>query len=1048
MSSEPTVSTSPIRGIERLSEELKSERQKASVALQDRARLRIEIESLKQIIDRQIIEIKDYQIANEELQQELAEKTSKLLNAQNLADGYEKELQTIKYEIRDNRNDTSEKLDSYEKVVQDNNEKSLLISKLQSSVDNFEQGLATKDNMMKELKNEIANLRRNQSAIEQRSFDNLQQLKEQAKSNQELKSKVDYALIIEDNYEQSKFSNEELRSELENALVTIANLSHDLREANKVANESVYSIESMKTQLYSVISEKDQLITELEELENHHDELLSRIEVEIETTKSAQSHAEAATRGKDFAEKQLSQLRETHQDAIQRAHKSEELCNESKSKISNLTSELNLAYDRIAELEDLTKGLQGMQSMMSEIDSLRNQLNEMKKQLIKRDLEDEAGNSAPRMILERENSGRQVYEGIIMELRSEIDKISNKYFETNRKLEESLRKATRVDQLEEEVQMYKEMAKNVTEESQNFALSASEAVERSIKYAHEKQNILHGLSQVEADLHNVRLENQRLKDELNTMREKMRGFHSSKLTSDKKASELAGINSRLEANIEDLKQQLEIHTLDLDKSKRIHQEQHQQIIDLKLKSQEIEKYKQEISSLSNKLFQSQVALQSNDGNYEREIESLQQSKLTLQNEIDSMKASIESYKQVNDHSLHEIKKLHNDIESVSIDRDKFKREATLSESIRAEAQLNDLKRDLELTVNEWKNLEKEKSSKDKINNQLTADLLKEKEKSSLLKMQIGLSEERVRVLTQELQVYRSLDIYHSSMQVELQSYRNESNSKSKYNKLIKDDIPNITSDDEYEQEINNNNNTNNKMNTRNSVMPEYKSWSQSKEKDNMNNNNSNNNNNNNDNNRTVSSHLSINLPLSPTNNSIRSGKMSLHDFDLHSEDGESQSYNNNNNNNFISSNKNKESVKHSQSEDTKDSIYSSHNNNIKIKLNNSNEINVDNIISERVKSRLSYIDYKPSIKSEQKSNNDSNDKPSSVVLNDLNQQRLARKAVRDQLLKEKILSDTDEERIEYDHQSSHRFQKTKSSRDLSYKPSQTDFERARRLLSK
>lgn len=48
----------------------------------------------------------------------------------------------------------------------------------------------------------------------------------------------------------------------------------------------------------------------------------------------------------------------------------------------------------------------------------------------------------------------------------ELDKMNNKYHETNRRCEEAMRKAARIEQLEEEVALYKEMAKNISEESQ------------------------------------------------------------------------------------------------------------------------------------------------------------------------------------------------------------------------------------------------------------------------------------------------------------------------------------------------------------------------------------------------------------------------------------------------------------------------------------------------------------------------------------------------------------------------------------------------------
>ena len=45
------------------------------------------------------------------------------------------------------------------------------------------------------------------------------------------------------------------------------------------------------------------------------------------------------------------------------------------------------------------------------------------------------------------------------------------------------------------------------------------------------------------------------------------------------------------------------------------------------------------------------------------------------------------------------------------------------------------------------------------------ELLKEREKYTVLKMQNSSLEDRVRVAHQELQVYKSIDVYHSSMKV-------------------------------------------------------------------------------------------------------------------------------------------------------------------------------------------------------------------------------------------------------------------------------------------
>lgn len=62
-----STNNSPMKGIERLSEELRLERQKANHAVQDRARTKIEVETLKQSMEQQRHELQELQAYTDEL---------------------------------------------------------------------------------------------------------------------------------------------------------------------------------------------------------------------------------------------------------------------------------------------------------------------------------------------------------------------------------------------------------------------------------------------------------------------------------------------------------------------------------------------------------------------------------------------------------------------------------------------------------------------------------------------------------------------------------------------------------------------------------------------------------------------------------------------------------------------------------------------------------------------------------------------------------------------------------------------------------------------
>jgi hypothetical protein len=59
-----------------------------------------------------------------------------------------------------------------------------------------------------------------------------------------------------------------------------------------------------------------------------------------------------------------------------------------------------------------------------------------------------------------------VYENIIHDLRSELDIMHNKHNELQNKYSELHLRASRIEQLEEEIIMYKDMAKHITVEKQ------------------------------------------------------------------------------------------------------------------------------------------------------------------------------------------------------------------------------------------------------------------------------------------------------------------------------------------------------------------------------------------------------------------------------------------------------------------------------------------------------------------------------------------------------------------------------------------------------
>ncbi len=80
-------------------------------------------------------------------------------------------------------------------------------------------------------------------------------------------------------------------------------------------------------------------------------------------------------------------------------------------------------------------------------------------------------------------------------------------------------------------------------------MSAFAAQEKSVKFSHERHNLLHELNRTRSDLEASRLQWKQSQEEIVELREKMKQFHSGKLQADKRAAELMASNASIEVSV-------------------------------------------------------------------------------------------------------------------------------------------------------------------------------------------------------------------------------------------------------------------------------------------------------------------------------------------------------------------------------------------------------------------------------------------------------------------------------------------------------------------
>lgn len=229
----------------------------------------------------------------------------------------------------------------------------------------------------------------------------------------------------------------------------------------------------------------------------------------------------------------------------------------------------------------------------------------------------------------------------------------------------------------------------------------------------------------------------------------------------------------MQTTLEEAKQKADAIGLELEKTKRTAHEQSFTISDLRIKLSEVDNLRADSAALSSKLVALKADFHSREKDLTLQVETLRHQKATVERELTATREKISIHRNGFEQSHVDLARLRAELDSVIVERDRLKRDLVDNENMAAEQHLFDLKRDLEQTVHEFNDLEKEKSMKDKVIEKITAECSKEREKVTLLKLQMSTLEDRLRVANQELSVYRGIDVYHSSMQVQLQSYRKD-----------------------------------------------------------------------------------------------------------------------------------------------------------------------------------------------------------------------------------------------------------------------------------
>ena len=201
--------------------------------------------------------------------------------------------------------------------------------------------------------------------------------------------------------------------------------------------------------------------------------------------------------------------------------------------------------------------------------------------------------------------------------------------------------------------------------------------------------------------------------------------------------------------------------------------------DNKRRASQAEGYRKEMESLRVSVAASKSDFASREQELTGELQIIKQTKFLLVQEVESLKQKLDVQRRNLESCQADCSRGQHEIQEMRLEKERIRKELALQENSRADAQLHNLRRELEQTVGDWQLAEREKAAKDEGLMKVQRELSKEREKASLLKTQVALLDERLRVAYQELSVFRSLDVYHSTLHSELLHQRTTRSSPDK-----------------------------------------------------------------------------------------------------------------------------------------------------------------------------------------------------------------------------------------------------------------------------
>jgi chromosome segregation ATPase len=542
-----------MEGLEKIASDLRIERSKATNALRDRARLRVENESLQQTLKEREDHVALLEESLQKLKEEVGDTKHSLGKVEVDYDKKNNQIARMKaelYEANEEKgrlaSEHADMLSHYKELEQRSfttkEENELLKGKLRVA-----------EGMQRRMEAEASEVVILKNSLEEEHTVNLEKLREKSQFIESMKDRVAAAEALELSYRQLEAANEGLKAELDSAIQAESKLSTSARKYAREYTEKSIAREMLTEELARLKQEQGESRAAMRSLEQSNLELKGRIEAELEGHGFTKQRAESLQKSFDAARAELADTQRSLDDASQRNMDCESLLAKNKVQLKESRereAELRVSSDNVAALR---RELVTAQKAAKEGEEARFQLFSLRKEMTKTALETSAAETSFASNGGGDASGSgsaQRYEAIITELNTDLTASDTKLQGALRDLSIAQQRIVELEKLSEELEITKAAAQELSVEKQASEASAADAAERSMRMLASKEGAVREVMALERELDQSKRELEYVRAELGNEKTRNKAVYAEKLCAERQVAEKMAVCARIEGELE------------------------------------------------------------------------------------------------------------------------------------------------------------------------------------------------------------------------------------------------------------------------------------------------------------------------------------------------------------------------------------------------------------------------------------------------------------------------------------------------------------------